>query len=482
MYTRQSNFLPRKILCIFAIISLLAGCSPSEPGPSPGPTSTASAAPSATMASTSTSTPSPEPTATLEPAVLIPTVDDTGAAEISEYEPTFIPAGERFEDPVNDIDIPFLDVVAFTAMVDEGAQTVEAVFEMRDVPETAPKGALQNVVEYSWGFNIYLDPNPVGWEDVDYSVNVLTITPNAALGEGPTGPVVGQAITVPFNALFFASSVHDAATDSLVGQIEVIADPSADTITFFATVPGITEDVLFEFYAAPFHDVEDWPGAGTVIRADANETEESESVQDFSQIYLYPGPTVYQGEVVTLQIPLPDYQFGQTAVDVWVDDDDPVEVPAIYRADVILKVGRIVVPEALDTAGLSPGRHTLHVRSDDLPEGIETVFEVRPASTQPQQERDAVWQTRETACCVIHYLANTAAARDIEAIAEQVDGDVQEVEAQLELSLEEKIKGRPRVGDQLRGPRLRSNAAIIWARDRYPARSRTCAHWEGRDW
>src|SRR6185503_6609162 len=69
------------------------------------------------------------------------------------------------------------------------------------------------------------------------------------------------------------------------------------------------------------------------------------------------------------------------------------------------------------TANLS-GHHTLQFKT---PDGIlnETYsFDVLPASQRPANERHASWLLRETDCCIFHYISDTAAARDIDFIAE----------------------------------------------------------------
>ena len=52
--------------------------------------------------------------------------------------------------------IPFLDVIAFRATVNEEAETLDVLLWLRDIPEMAERRQVTNMIEYSWIVNIYL--------------------------------------------------------------------------------------------------------------------------------------------------------------------------------------------------------------------------------------------------------------------------------------------------------------------------------------
>ena len=77
----------------------------------------------------------------------------------------------------------------------------------------------------------------------------------------------------------------------------------------------------------------------------------------------------------------------------------------------------LLLPLALDTTNLI-GRHTVRFTTADGDLHETYSFDVLPADQRPANEEGAAWMVSETTCCVLHYVSETAAARDIEFIAE----------------------------------------------------------------
>lgn len=126
----------------------------------------------------------------------------------------------------------------------------------------------------------------------------------------------------------------------------------------------------------------------------------------------YPGPEHYAGDVLTFEIPN-DGNFGDETVIVsmTLDNGGPTEVSATSSW-----IG-LLLPLALDTTNLT-GRHTVRFTTADGNLNETYSFDVLPADQLPAHEEGAAWMVSEITCCVLHYISETAAARDIEFIAE----------------------------------------------------------------
>ena len=111
-------------------------------------------------------------------------------------------AGVRYSDISDDMAIPFLDVVAFQASIDEGSETLEASLYLRDIPENASLGQVTNLIEYSWFILVYLDPSAArsGDTPADYYFSLTTDMDEPFASEALT-PIPGTPDTVPFYQL-----------------------------------------------------------------------------------------------------------------------------------------------------------------------------------------------------------------------------------------------------------------------------------------
>jgi len=92
-----------------------------------------------------------------------------------------------------------------------------------------------------------------------------------------------------------------------------------------------------------------------------------------------------------------------------------------------------------DTKGLDSGVHTLTFSV--LPAGSIWTENVSllPVADMPAPGPDAHWEVAETACCAIHYVSGTDAARDIETLKATADADAADVEQRLGVKFKDKI-------------------------------------------
>ena len=399
----------REWLSLLATLALvLASCAPKNTLAVPNPISTTNA---------------PQPTS-------------TELATVTN-ETSLFRAGRNYTDIANDMVISFLDVVGFQAIVDEESEVLEVVLQMRDIPSTTLLESIPNVIQYSWAIFLYLDPATDNLTDVtgDYYFAVNTsfsdtsdsATPDASTAsETPSGPTI-----VPINDLLQNKSVYDSEGMPKF-KLAAVADPDLNVLTLTGNVPGITPEALFSFATSFLDGAIDRPDnyvppeSASLPEAVPSPTINAPLVSDptrltpVPEVRAYPGPAHYAGDVLTFEIPT-DGSFDESVtVKLTLDDRDTKEVKGQGLFD------RMVLPLALDTTNLS-GIHAVRFTTADGRLNQTYSFEVLPANQRPKHEENASWLVNETDCCQLHYISNTAAARDIQFISEQFQQASQEV-------------------------------------------------------
>lgn len=152
-------------------------------------------------------------------------------------------------------------------------------------------------------------------------------------------------------------------------------------------------------------------------------------------IDVFPGPDIYAGDRLTFQIPITDYlHSGEQTATVSLDGGAPITVTAIQRINGLLDRGELLLPEIVDTQGLT-GPHTLRITTplQGRPLALDALvaFDVLPAEQRPEREQALAWQSQASGDITFHYLSHTAAARDIDPIASRVEAAVSDVEARI---------------------------------------------------
>jgi hypothetical protein len=147
----------------------------------------------------------------------------------------------------------------------------------------------------------------------------------------------------------------------------------------------------------------------------------------------YPGPTHYEGDILILEVKLAEHvEAGEGPITLQVDAREPFEVSGEWIGN-CLRV-------QFDTTGLS-GHHTLSIEGKRGETSVNESyrFELKPAERRPAQEQNPAWATREIECCVLHYITDTAAERDIDWIAETVQEAAGEFEQHPTVELNQTI-------------------------------------------
>jgi len=150
-------------------------------------------------------------------------------------------------------------------------------------------------------------------------------------------------------------------------------------------------------------------------------------------VRVYPGPVHYQGDLLTFEINLGEFvEPGDSPVTFQVDGREPVHVPGEWKGSYLLA--------QFDTAGLI-GEHQLSIEGEHDGVTINETYQLklRSANWRPAQEQNPAWVTREVACCILHYITDTAAARDIDWIARTAQQAAEDFDQYPTVDVTEKI-------------------------------------------
>jgi hypothetical protein len=152
-------------------------------------------------------------------------------------------------------------------------------------------------------------------------------------------------------------------------------------------------------------------------------------------IHAYPGPDHFEGDILSFEIILDRGFYEDTSmVNMKLDNLTEISVPAR-----LLTYDRLFIPLALNTANMV-GNHQL--KFSILNGSLNHIysFEVLPATMRQLTERDSIWMTYQSGCCVLHYLSNTAAMRDIESIAKTIDDSAKKIEIISNKKIDQRLR------------------------------------------
>ncbi len=165
----------------------------------------------------------------------------------------------------------------------------------------------------------------------------------------------------------------------------------------------------------------DLPPAGTVLTLEPVDP----------QLHVFPGPEHYAGELLTIEIDVGErVPSAESPVTLQLDASLPYQVSGRWDWHFLR------VP--FDTTGRI-GEHELSIRAEHNGVEVDETYrlEVHPASQRPEQ--DPAWSRREIECCILHYITNTAAARDLDKIARAVQQGADDFQRYPTVNIDEKI-------------------------------------------
>ncbi|MEJ5224471.1 MAG: hypothetical protein WHV44_08450 [Anaerolineales bacterium] len=92
-----------------------------------------------------------------------------------------------------------------------------------------------------------------------------------------------------------------------------------------------------------------------------------------------------------------------------------------------------------DTTGLAPGPHTLDFSLSPGGPAWQETLTLLPAADLPEPERGARWESFTTDCCVLQYITNTEAERDLALLAQQANTQSEIVEERMRADFRERV-------------------------------------------
>lgn len=372
------------------------------------------------------------------PTAIPPQPTDAEAAT-PEGESSPLEAGRRYTDTPEDMPVSFLDVTAFQATIHEETETVEVLLRMRDIPETADLGQVKNLIEYSWTVFVYPDPSDLS-RNFYLTLNTSVREPSAAANSLTAVPGNSQVVSIV--ELFQNRGVYDFA-GRVIEDVHLDIDTGRNTLLLTGRIPRITSKAVFSFNTTYLQAASDEPDNFLPADSAALSTPAAEiatpgitdpgKLVPIGNVHAFPGPDHYAGDILTFEIRSPG-SFDETfTVSMALDGGSPTKITSTY-----LPYGLISVPMALDTTNLM-GRHTLKFTTEDGQLNETYSFDVLPADQRPANETTATWLTKDTDCCTFHYLSDTAAARDIDFIAEHFQNGADELERIVHAQIEARM-------------------------------------------
>ena len=180
----------------------------------------------------------------------------------------------------------------------------------------------------------------------------------------------------------------------------------------------------------------------------------SAPAQDLSlttlSVNLYPGPTIFSGDLVTFQIlPFVPDTVSPDAVTVHILVDGVVVANDILNDRNLDGQAIGLLKWVWDTTN-SAGNHEIQVildrddhilvgDDDPLNNQVTMSVVVDRNRNRPVMEANAQWLTAESNCCIIHAVSGTAAGRDLPQLVTMTETAVQEASAKLNEPLTRKI-------------------------------------------
>jgi len=146
-------------------------------------------------------------------------------------------------------------------------------------------------------------------------------------------------------------------------------------------------------------------------------------------IWAFPGPAHYEGDVLTLVVPLGGFNDHTLVSASLIIDGVANGTEAVLSGDPLLG-DMVVFPDAYETAG-RVGGHSIEVIGEIEPDGELRASQwvtVAADAQRPAQETESRWRVEQTDCCNLRYQDNTAASRDLTEIVAVVDEAARRVE------------------------------------------------------
>ncbi|MFH1636238.1 MAG: hypothetical protein ABIG63_19795 [Chloroflexota bacterium] len=159
-------------------------------------------------------------------------------------------------------------------------------------------------------------------------------------------------------------------------------------------------------------------------------------------VRVHPDGGLYVGDLISLEIIAPpDLNLDDEELRVQADTvDDEILASAGFAPFGIGGRYQATLPWVWDTAGLEAGARTLTFSIQPLGITWTHTLTLQAETAIPLPEPDAQWAVDESDCCLVHYITDTAADRDLQTVLEQADAQAEDVAGLLGLEFTEPIE------------------------------------------
>jgi hypothetical protein len=155
----------------------------------------------------------------------------------------------------------------------------------------------------------------------------------------------------------------------------------------------------------------------------------------------HPDGGLYVGDLVSMEVLAPRHaDLGDRKINIQIGGHPEVTLePVKFDRYGIEGRNQATLYWAWNTNGTQPGPHVLTFSIEPGgPTWTETVT-LQPEASLPPPEPDAQWASAESQCCVLYYITDTAAERDLPSLLELADEQAASVSSQFGISFTEPI-------------------------------------------
>ena len=161
---------------------------------------------------------------------------------------------------------------------------------------------------------------------------------------------------------------------------------------------------------------------------------------DAFSIRTHPDGNLYTGDHISLEIIVPDSAIigGQYSLQV-ADESGEILGEADFTSFGIGGRQQATLFWVWDTAGLEAGAHEISLTL--LPDGLTwtKTITLLPEEELARTDQFALWAYEESDCCLLYYITDTAAQRDIAALLTSADHQAADVMNQFDIEFDEPI-------------------------------------------
>ncbi len=156
------------------------------------------------------------------------------------------------------------------------------------------------------------------------------------------------------------------------------------------------------------------------------------------EVRYHPDDGLFVGDLVSLEVYAPTGQnMSKKSIQIQVNDSVATKLgPAEFKLSPIPDRWKATLTWAWNTQGLAAGSYKLTFTIFPGNASWTQSVDLLPASNLPASIQSAQWETATIACCILHYISGTPAARDIEYLKQVATNETARVLEQFHAQLD----------------------------------------------